>query len=940
MIPKHYYFQDTEKNIYQFWLDNGYFASRYDKAGQLNRQGQSGAPFVMVIPPPNVTGRLHMGHALNNTIQDLLIRFYRMRGRDVLWIPGTDHAGIATQTVVKKMLDEQGVDYRNLDREEFIQHVWNWKNKFGDIILGQLRSLGISCDWDRVSYTMDPSLSRAVVYAFKKLYDAGYIYRAQRIVNWCPIDKTALSDDEVETSDEGEPGFLYDIAYPLVGEEGELIVSTTRPETLFGDVAVAVNSQDKRFNHLTKNRVKKVKVPLTDREVPIITDDYVDPKFGTGCLKVTPAHDPHDFEIGIKHNLPIINIMNEDASLNENVPAIYQGLSREAARKQVVINLETLGFFRGKKHRMIPVGRSYRSKALIEYRLSDQWFVKMHPLAEKVLLQKGLHIYPKNYEKLWSHWLTNIRDWCISRQILWGHRIPAWFHRETGEVLVKEEEPEEVKQFPDKWYQDDDVLDTWFSSALWPMSVMGWPEDTSDFRGYFPTTALSTAKDIIFFWVARMCLMSLFFENRLPFSHVYFHPTVMDHRGKIMSKSKGNGLDPKHIIEGATVDELKAPVLDARPKEMKIMLQEIEEKYPKGFIGVGADALRYTLIFLSSHMQSLQLSMDNFLELGRRFTDKLWNASRLIFLHLEKAPKDLSTITTVGDYSRQTEDIWLETRCWNATQEIVASLEKYDFSSLGKIYYVLIWNDFCDWYLESIKFRLDSNNSSSGNLNALNNLIALFEKILIILHPLIPFLTEELYQNLRKWSKERGLKLRGYSALIITPFLGEQDFTCLKKSGTEMGVKSYQIIQTVVNALRSFKKENDYKDRDPLKVYYSGNEEVFAKEKSLIIHLSYLKSFYPYSEYKGKEQLFKIVESDFVLYVEQVEKDKSKILTKIDHKLKQLEKDQDFIEKRLANQGFVKHARSEIIKKEMTRLKKIKNGIQELLKEKDKYDKS
>ena len=595
-ISPKYDYTEVEKRIYNLWQKANTFSPSV-KTRCTNGDTADKKPFVISIPPPNVTGRLHMGHALNNTIQDMLIRYKRMDGYETLWVPGTDHAGIATQTVVKKMLDAKGIDYRSIGREAFNQEVWQWKEKYGSIILKQLERLGASCDWNRTRFTMDEGLSKAVNYAFKKLYDDGLIYRGRRIVNWCPVDQTALSDDEVETAEGGEAGFLWHIKYPLKGESNFLVIATTRPETLFGDVAVAINPKDSRYQ---QHIGKKVILPILEKEIPVIADDYVDASFGTGCLKITPAHDPHDFEVGNRHNLEPINIFHPDARLNKRC-VHYEGLSREKAREKLLNDLKIKGLLLKEELRQVPVGRSYRSKAIIEYRLSQQWFVKMDALKDKALSKHyEVKIIPDRWDKVYHHWLDNIRDWCISRQIWWGHRIPAWYHKHTGEVLVEKETPVLVNDNPDDWIQEEDVLDTWFSSALWPMSILGWPDKTRDFERYFPNSVLSTAKDIIFFWVARMNFMATHFENTMPYQEVYIHPTVMDERGETMSKSKGNGIDPLHIIEGATTEDLKNIVLDARPSNMKVLLKNIEKKHANGFEGVGADALRYTLIHLCS----------------------------------------------------------------------------------------------------------------------------------------------------------------------------------------------------------------------------------------------------------------------------------------------------------------------------------------------------
>ena len=766
-MDKYFDFSTKEKTLYDFWLGLGLFSSDYDSAGIAKNSSSSSSktshnspPFTIVLPPPNVTGRLHMGHALNCMIQDALMRTHMMNGEDTLWIPGTDHAGIATQTVVKKMLDSKGIDYRSLGREKFISHVFEWKEKYGSFILDQIKSLGCSCDWERTRFTMDEQLSLSVTHAFKRLYEEGLIYKGERIVNWCPIDQTALSDDEVETAMGGEEGYMYDIAYPVIGG-GEIVVSTTRPETMFGDTGLAVHPQDQRYMQYIG---KKAIVPLMEREIEIFADEYVDKTFGTGALKVTPAHDKNDFEIGKRHNLEIVNVMNLDATLNENVPERFRGLSRENARNSVIKELEAAGQLKKKNKRMIPKGRSYRSKAVVEQRLSMQWFVKMEPLAKKLLARiDDLEFYPSQMKKVFVYWLENIQDWCISRQIWWGHRIPVWTNvKDKNQVLVGEKVPDEVLRAPNDWHQEEDVLDTWFSSALWPMSTLGWPNETPDFQRYFPTSVLSTAKDIIFFWVARMCLFSLHFENKLPFTKVNIHPTIVDQHGKTMSKSKGNGIDPQHIINGASKEDLKRPILDARPTNADKMLTEIDEQFEGGFDGVGCDALRYTLLQLFSSSQMMKIGMKDFSEIGGRFVTKIWNAARFSKLHIEKT-KDLETLPS--DFNPQNivnempDLLWMDRQLDRAENKIALAIKNFDFAKIGPDIYKMAWSDLCDWYIEFIKVRYKLANDEVATFLSFH-LAKTFIRVLVILHPYIPFVTEEIYREISGlFRKKTSLKL-------------------------------------------------------------------------------------------------------------------------------------------------------------------------------------
>ena len=745
----------VEREAWERWTESRAFESEVDPEGGPRAGGDPGKePFTVVIPPPNVTGRLHMGHALNNTIQDVLVRYRRMDGRDALWVPGTDHAGISTQTVVRKHLDAQGVDYRALGRDAFIERVWAWRERYGGVILNQLRKLGASCDFRRTRFTMDEGLSRAVRRVFCSLYDRGLIYRGKRVVNWCPVDRTALSDDEVETAPEGEPGHLWSIAYPLADEPTErLVVATTRPETLFGDVAVAVHPDDERYRRFVGRRVR---LPLTDREIPVIADEGVEREFGTGALKITPAHDPHDFEIGERHGLTPRNVMNEDASLNGEVPAPFRGLDRFRARDEAVRALEAEGLLVAVTPHRVPLGRAQRSGAPIEYRLSDQWFVRMRPLADRALEASGweksggewrkasegsLRFHPARWERVYAQWLIGIRDWTISRQIWWGHRIPAWHHRRTGEVRVGMDTPPEVLRDPASWRQDADVLDTWFSSWLWPMSTLGWPEATPDFARYYPTSVLSTDKGILFFWVARMNFAGLEMTGRLPYRDVYIHPTVLDERGAVMSKSKGNGVDPLAVISGASLEKLKRPVEEARPSNAAEILRRIERAFPSGFEGVGADALRFTLVRLCSEGQEMRLSLGKFHEIGRRFLTKLWNASRFVLL-------SISNVASEGAFAEPSpEDRWIRSRAASCTREVRSALDGFDFAGVGSALYRFVRNDFCDWYVELAKARMRTGPAAARRTAA--TLGSVMNRVLHLLHPVAPFVTEALYPRLR-----------------------------------------------------------------------------------------------------------------------------------------------------------------------------------------------
>jgi valyl-tRNA synthetase len=735
---KHYQPESVESGVYGVWEACHVFSAGRDSSKK---------PYSIVIPPPNVTGRLHMGHALNNTIQDVLIRYKRMDGFDACWIPGTDHAGISTQSIVKKQLQAEGVDYRALGRDAMIERIWQWREKYGDKIMEQLRRLGCSCTWDRTAFTMDEGLSTAVREAFVSMYEKGLVYRAKYIVNWCPVDQTALSNDETYTSEGGEPGHLWHFKYPRADGKGHVVIATTRPETLLGDAAVAVHPDDERYQDLIGNYVI---LPIVERRIPVIADEYVDPAFGTGCLKVTPAHDPNDFEIGQRHGLPQINIMNPNATLNEEVPEGYRGLDRYVARDKVVAEMEARGLLEKVEDRMTPLVRAERSKVVIEYRLSDQWFVRMKPLAEAVLERMdGLTFYPSRWEGVFRSWLENTRDWCISRQIWWGHRIPAWYHRETGDVLVSRGVPDEVQANPSLWLQDEDVLDTWFSSALWPYSTFGWPGETEDLQRFYPTNVLVTAKDIIYLWVARMAMTGVLHLDALPFAHVCINSVICDEDGDTMSKSRGNGIDPLHVIEGTSLEELEAVVHEAQPQNKEMLLTRLRKNFPEGFEGVGADALRFTLMTLNSEAQQVGISLKRFTEVGRPFTDKLWNACRFVLGSLQDvAPGEAG--------EARFEDVWILGQLDRCIAEMRQAFDTYRFNVAFEKSYHFFWDDFCDWYLELSKSRLKSGAVEEAKRVQMT-LAEVLGSMLRALHPVVPFITEELWQHFIQSTEDKGL---------------------------------------------------------------------------------------------------------------------------------------------------------------------------------------
>jgi valyl-tRNA synthetase len=902
---KHYSPANIEEKIYAHWKTSGVFSCNPES---------SKPPFSIVIPPPNVTGRLHIGHALNNSIQDCLCRFKRMDGFDVLWVPGTDHAGISTQSVVKKHLDAEGIDFRALGREKVIEKIWGWKEKYGNQILLQLEKLGASCDWSRLRFTMDEGLSNAVRTAFKKLYDQGLIYRGKYIVNWCPVDQTALSDDEVTTKEGGEPGFLWHLKYPVTGTDDFVTIATTRPETMLGDVAIAVNPKDERYTHLIG---KMVTLPLCEREIPIISDDYVDRSFGTGCLKITPAHDPNDFQIGLRHALPQINIMNGDATINDSAPEKYRGLDRFACREQIVKDLTGLGLVEKIEERMTPVGRAERSKAIIEYRLSDQWFVKMKPLAENALKASDrgeITLLPSRWDKVYRHWLENTRDWCISRQIWWGHQIPAWHNMETGEVLVSIETPDEVTKNPAQWKQDEDVLDTWFSSALWPYSTMGWPDNTEDLKKYYPTSVLTTAKDIIYFWVARMVMTGVNFMNEVPFREVYFHPVICDARGETMSKSKGNGIDPLHVINGASVQELEGPILDARPADMQEMLTQLHENYPDGFSGVGADALRITLFSLNSQAQQVQLSLQKFDEIGRRFTDKLWNASRFVLSKI--AGKE------IGAYSNPTlslEDRWILGQLDATIKEVRSGFKEYRFHEAVASLLSFFWDDFCDWYLELSKDTLKGEDQGKASIKRAI-LAEVYGTTLKLLHPVVPFITEELWLHLAEALGDAKLPEYDHSILALASFPKDQGRYSKKDH------EAFTLIQETVKKLRNVRSELGMPAHRPVPVLWRGltddRSSRIRENETMILHTASLTSF---SETKEKPKGYiSCILTDLELYIDISSSiDVDAEIKRNEKQIEKLRKDAHTLQSRLENPNFINKAPEAVRNEANAQLKEL-----------------
>lgn len=872
MLPPKYNPKEVEEGRYQFWLEGDYFKATGDPDKK---------PYSIVIPPPNVTGRLHLGHAWDTTMQDTIIRMKRMQGYDVLWLPGMDHAGIATQARVEAKLREMGTNRHELGREKFLEKSWEWKEEYAAFIRSQWEKLGLSLDYSRERFTLDEGLSDAVKEVFVKLYEKGLIYRGEYIINWDPETQTALSD--IEVIYEEVEGKFYHLRYPIKDSDEYIEIATTRPETMLGDTAVAVHPDDERYQHLIG---KTVILPLVGREIKIVADEYVDMELGSGAVKITPAHDPNDFEIGNRHNLERILIMNEDGTMNENAGK-YEGMDRFECREAIVKDLEEIGTLIKIEKRIHQVGHSERSGAVVEPYLSTQWFVKMKPLAEAAIeLQKSedkVNFYPERFEKIYLHWMENIRDWVISRQLWWGHRIPAWYHKETGEIYVGKEAPEDIEN----WEQDEDVLDTWFSSALWPFSTMGWPDtEAPDFKRYFPTKVLVTGYDIIFFWVARMIFQSVEFTGKKPFDDVLIHGLIRDSEGRKMSKSLGNGVDPMDVID----------------------------KY-------GADSLRYFLLTGSTPGQDLRFHWEK-VESTWNFANKIWNASRFALMNMEGF--NYEDIDLSGELS--IADKWILTRLNHTIEQVTRNTEKYEFGEAGRYLYNFIWDELCDWYIEMAKLPLYGDDEEKKKTTQ-SVLAFVLDQTMRLLHPFMPFITEEIWQKLPH---------EGESITIASWPEVKEEFH------DEAAAKEMERLMAIIKSVRNIRAEVDAPMSRKIEMVISAENVAVANE--LEKNREYLERFCNTetlkisTEHQVPDKAMTAVVTGAEIFLPLAGLiDINQEIARLEKELDKWTKEVDRVQKKLSNEGFVKKAPENIVEAERRKEKdylekqaKVKARLEEL----------
>ena len=901
-MDKTYNPKEIESRIYESWEDSGYFSP-----------SKSGDPYCIVIPPPNVTGTLHMGHAFQDTIMDIIIRYQRMKGNNTLWQVGTDHAGIATQMVVERQLERSGTSRQKLGREAFEKEVWKWKEKSGNTITQQMKRLGASTDWTREKFTMDENLVQGVTRVFIQLYEEGLIYRGKRLVNWDPILQTALSDLEVVTSE--EKGSLWHMKYPIDGLDDYIVVATTRPETMLGDTAVAVHPDDKRYKNLIG---KLVNLPLTDRKIPIIADDYVDQEFGTGCLKITPGHDFNDFDIGKKHDLEIISILDQSAKIIQSAPKEYKGLDRFDARRKIVEDIESLGLMQEIEDYTLTIPRGDRSGAILEPLITNQWFLKMEPLAEPAItvVKNGeLKFVPENWSKTYFEWLENIQDWCISRQLWWGHRIPAWYDNE-GNVYVGESESEVREKNNIKnsiaLTQDEDVLDTWFSSALWPFSSLGWPDETYDLKTFYPTNVLVTGFDIIFFWVARMVMMGLKFMKEIPFKEIYIHGLIKDKNGQKMSKSKGNILDPIDLIDGISLEDLLEKRVQGlmQPEMEKRIINDTKKEFPNGIPDFGTDALRFNFAIQASTGRDIRLDLRR-VEGYRNFCNKIWNASRFIKMNTNDFE-----LLDINDANGHAIDQWIQSKFAGTIDEIERQFNKYRFDLAATAMYEFVWNDFCDWYIELAKTLInDPEISDSQKDYTKNNLIKMLDAILRMLHPTIPFITEEIWQSLSEDNKRRSIMKADFPSSnnwrVDDEIVGNTEW-----------------LKNIVSSVRQIRSEMNIPPNESIKIIINDASNTDSRRLeslgSFILNLASVESItqkdtsddIPKSAFALLNQMKIYIPLEGLVDIEEEKARLEKKLVKLNQELKS-------VQDRLSNDTFVEKAPTEVVEELKGKLKSL-----------------
>jgi valyl-tRNA synthetase len=914
-MDKSYSPRDIESRVYARWESAGWFAPAGD-----------GAPYSIVIPPPNVTGTLHMGHAFQHTLMDVLTRFHRMEGDRTLWQPGTDHAGIATQMVVERQLAADGQTRHDLGREAFLARVWEWKEQSGGTISRQMRRLGTSVDWSRDRFTMDQGLSQAVLEVFVRLHEEGLIYRGQRLVNWDPVLHTALSDLEVMS--EPEAGSLWHLRYPLADGSGHLVVATTRPETMLGDTAVAVNPEDERYRHLVG---RQVRLPLTDRLIPIIADEYCDPAFGSGCVKITPAHDFNDYEIGKRHSLPFINILTADATLNDEVPQAYRGLDRFEARKRVIADLETAGLLEKVEAHTLPVPRGDRSGAVLEPWLTDQWYVRVAPLAAPAMaaVEDGrIRFVPDNWAKTYFQWMRNIQDWCISRQLWWGHRIPAWYD-EDGNVYVARSEAEAQAAATRRHgravalRQDEDVLDTWFSSALWPFSTLGWPQQTPELKAFYPTSVLVTGFDIIFFWVARMIMMGLKFAGDVPFREVYITGLIRDEQGQKMSKSKGNIIDPLDLIDGIDLDALLAKRTTGlmQPQMRASIEKNTRKQFPQGIPAFGTDALRFTFAALATMGRDIRFDLGR-VEGYRNFCNKLWNAARFVLMHTEEHAADL----TAGPCEYSVADRWIRARLGTAVAAVRENLAAYRFDLASQAMYEFVWYEFCDWYLELSKPILQSAEATDeARRGARRTLLEVLEGTLRMLHPLMPFITEEI------WQKVGPLAGRVGESVMLQRYPSSAEFPQDPTAERDVGA-----LQAVVLGVRQIRGELDVPHSRATPLYVrtdrAGDLEAITALGATIRKVANLESIEVVeSEATLPPCAIAISQGRTVLApFDRLVDDVAAELTRLEKRCTRTQAERDKAQAKLANANFVANAPESVVAQERDRVADFERQLVQL----------